>query len=145
MTTINTKPESSLIEQLTQVREALTAERESLLERVASIDQALGAVPSAKPQQKPVKGTKTIGTPRAGGIKEAVVIAITGTSGLTIREIQELLSEHPAKSVESVVHSLASAGTLTKDTSSPKKFSLASAPELKSKSNGAPKSVGATA
>jgi hypothetical protein len=141
-----TKPEVSLIEQLTQIRQSLQEERENLLERVATIDQALAVTPSPKPAQKPTnKGPNLLRTPRSGGIKEAVLVAVTGTPGLTIREIQTLLSEHPAKSVESVVHSLASAGTLAKDGSSPRKFSLAAVTEPKAKSNAAAKAVGATA
>jgi len=135
-TNTNIKPEVSLIEQLTQVREALTAERESLLERVASIDAALAVTPSAKPTKSPQKGTNNIRTPKAGGLKEAVLTAVTG-SALTVKEIQTLLSEHSPKSVESVVHSLASGGQLTKDTSSPKKFSLPVQPQSEpKKSNG---------
>ncbi len=117
------KPEIPLIEQLNQVRQALQDERQSLLNRVATIDQALAVTPSAKPQ-KPAKSPNIIRTPKSGGIREAVLSAITGTSGLTMKEIQTLLSEHPAKSVESVVHSLSSAGTLAKD-GSPRKFSIA--------------------
>jgi hypothetical protein len=61
---------------------------------------------------------------------------------MTIKEVQERLEEHSPKSVESVVHTLASAGQLLKDNSSPRRFTLPAQPaEVKSKSNG--KSAGA--
>jgi len=129
MTNTNIKPEVSLIEQLTQVREALTAERESLLERVASIDAALAVTPSTKPAQKAAKGPSNIRTPKTTGIRDAVLLVVAGSPNSTIKQIQESLGEHSPKSVESVVHALVSSGNLVKDGSTPRKFSLPAQPQ----------------
>jgi len=141
---MTTNPELSLIQKLSETRQALEAERESLLARVAGIDEALGA-PTPKSQQKPAKGPKDIRTPRQGGIKEAVIAAVTRSPALTIREIQESLAEHPAKSVENMVRSLAAAGKLRKDESSPRKFSVPVTTPTNGKANGAHRSNGVPA
>lgn len=114
-------PEADLIQQLTGIRQALQAEKEALLARVTTIDEALGA----KPLAKPVKGVHSMNTPKTSkgpGIREGVLTAVS--TPMTMKEIQTLLSEHSPKSVESVVHGLVSAGQVSKDNSSPKKFSL---------------------
>ena len=113
-------PEADLIQQLTGIRQALTEERQRLMERVATIDDALGVVPS-KPQPKATKAAST--TSKGPSIKDGVLVALTGTA-LPMKEIQALLSEHSPKSVETVVHGLVSSGLATKDNSSPKRFSL---------------------
>jgi hypothetical protein len=115
-------PELDLITQLTQVREALTQEREALIARVAVIDDALGTPAAAT---KPTKRTpKTAAASKPGGLKESILTAVEGTPGLTIKEIQLLVSEGSPKSVEAIVHGLASEGRLTKDGSTPRKFSM---------------------
>ena len=136
--TTNTKPEVSLIQTLNDVRQALVEERDSLLSRAAEIDAALGVIPTNKPAQKPVKAPKATSTPRTGGIKEQVLGVVAATPQATIKQIQELLPDASATSVESVVHGLVGTGQLIKDSSTPRKFTLASAapvPEVKTKSN----------
>lgn len=120
-------PELDLISQLTQVRQQLTQERETLLARVAVIDEALGTTSAAPKIQK--RSPKVPGTTKSGGLKELILTAVEGSAGLTIKEIQSLVSEAPAKSVEATVHSLASGGQLTKDSSTPRKFSLPKTPK----------------
>jgi|SRR6185369_9503053 len=114
-------PELDLISQLTQVRQQLTQERETLLARVQVIDEALGTpTPTAKTQKR---NPKNPATPKPGGLKESILSAVEQQPGLTIKEIQSLVSA-PEKSVEATVHNLASGGQLVKDSSTPRKFSL---------------------
>jgi len=124
-------PELDLISQLTQVRQQLTQERETLLARVAVIDEALGTKETPTKTQK--RNPKIAAASKPGGLKELILTAVEGSTGLTIKEIQSLVSEAPAKSVEATVHSLASGGQLAKDTSTPRKFSI---PKI-AKTNGA--------
>lgn len=115
-------PELDLISQLTQVRQQLTQERETLLARVAVIDEALGTPsPTTKTQKR---NPKNPATPKPGGLKESILSVVEQQPGLTIKEIQSLVSDAPAKSVEATVHSLASGGQLVKDGSTPRKFSI---------------------
>src|SRR6478609_6617541 len=136
----DTKPETALIEQLCNAMQALQDERDALLARVDTINKALGLIQGQAPKTaaKEPKGSKA---PKGTGLKEAVLVAVTGTAGLTIKEIQTLVSEGSPKSVEATVHSLASAGQLVKDGSTPRKFSLL-VPEQKAKTNGAAKTAG---
>jgi hypothetical protein len=116
-----TNPEISLIQKLSEVRQALEGERQELLARVAVIEQALAvAAPTkvTKPHTKEPKGQ------RAGGIREAVLTSLVGKTGTTIRQLQDMLPDHSPKSVESVTHGLASAGLLKKEGTNPKRFSL---------------------
>jgi hypothetical protein len=120
-----TNPEINLIQKLSEVRQALEPERKALLTRVAAIEQALAvgmvlASPKGnKPTPKPSK------VQRPGGIREAIMATVVGTPGMTIRQIQESLPDHPPKSIESVTHTMATAGILAKEGSSPKRFRLA--------------------
>jgi hypothetical protein len=125
------KPELPLIEQLNAARAALQDERTSLLERVAVIDQALGASPS-KGAPRAAKGVHTVNTPKPpkGGTKEAVLTALAAPA--TLKEIVAALPQFPSKSLESTVYALAKEGAISKDGSKPSRFSVA-------------KSVGATA
>jgi hypothetical protein len=129
-------PETDLIAQLTSVRQALTDERESLLARVAVIEAALGVTPAAAPAKARKVAPKT---PKAGGIREAITAVVSARPNLTIKEIQAAV-DHPASSVEATVRAMASAGKLSKDESSLKKFSLPVAapvsPTVNGKSNG---------
>jgi hypothetical protein len=136
------KPETALIQQLCDAMQALQDERDALLARVDTINQALGLIQTQQPKP-PAKEPKGSKSPKSSGMKEAVLIAVTGTQGLTIKEIQGLLPEHPGKSLEATIHSLASTGQLVKDGSTPRRFSLP-APEAKAKTNGAAKTAGAT-
>jgi len=120
------------IEQFTQARTALLQLRQSLVDQIAEIDAAL-ANSLTKPKPKEPSGSKQ---PKAG-IKENIITAVEGTAGLTIKEIQTLVSTASAKSVEATVHQMASEGRLLKDTSTPRKFSLP-------KTNGATKTNGAS-
>ncbi len=128
-------PETDLISQLTTIRQALSEEREGLLARVAVIDEALaaGAPSPAKPTAK---------APKATGIREAITSLVTRRPGQTIRELQEALPEHPPKTVENTVRAMASAGQLSKDDSTPRKFTLPPAP---SNVKAAPKANGVSA
>jgi len=118
-------PELDLISQLTQVRQALTQERETLLARVAVIDEALGTPAPPKTQKR---NPKNPAAPKPGGLKESILSVVEQQPGLTIKEIQSLVSA-PEKSVEATVHSLASGGQLVKDGSTPRKFSLPKVPK----------------
>ena len=112
-------PEAELIQQLSNVRQALSDERQRLLDRVSVIDAALGSTPqSGVKKPKPTKATKGV------SIKDGAILAVTNAS-LTMKEIQGVLSEHSPKSVESVVHGLVSTGTVGKDNSTPRRYTLA--------------------
>jgi hypothetical protein len=130
---MTTNPESPLIQKLAEVRQALQAEREALLARVSAIDEALavGMPASTVPKTaKPAKAApKEAKPPRATGVREAIIGALNGKPGLTIKQLQEALPEYPAKTVESTTHVMASSGLLAKDGSSPKRFSLPVAPK----------------
>ena len=119
-------PELDLISQLTQVRQQLTQERETLLARVQVIDEALGTPAPPKTQKR---NPKNPAAPKPGGLKESILSVVEQQPGLTIKEIQSLVSDAPAKSVEATVHSLASGGQLIKDGSTPRKFSLPKVPK----------------
>jgi len=123
---MTTNPETPLIQKLAETRLALEAEREALLARVAAIDEALavGTVSTAPKAVKSVKPTKESKASKPG-LREAITGSLVGKSGgLTIRQIQEALPTHPPKSIESLTHTMATAGKLAKDNSSPKRFSL---------------------
>jgi len=124
------KPEATLIQQLQAARLALQTERESLVARIANIDEALGLQP-AKPSLKGAKAPKTTKTP---SIKESVLLAIDVGGAMTIREVQTLLNDASPKSIEAVMHSLVSSGHLAKDASTPRRFSSLG---KKAKPNGA--------
>lgn len=141
-------PEIEMLTQLATIRQSLVEERDSLLARAAEIDAALSATPApalaspSKPAPKAMKAAKEPGLPRIG-LKDRVLAAVTANPGATIKYIQEMIPDSPASSVDSVVHSLVGTGQLNKDTSTPRKFTLAAAApvaEVK-KSNG--KSAGA--
>ena len=118
-TNIKTPTIEDLVQQLSDVRQALQDERTRLVERIATIDQALAVSPSVpRTVQKPK-------TPKpATGIRQAIGAVLASSPNLTIRQIQEATREHPPKSVEATVRAMASEGKLAKDESSPKKFSL---------------------
>lgn len=111
------------IEQFTQARTALLALRQSLMDQVQTIDTTLGTSPS-KAAPKPAKEPNSAKAPKAGGTKETVLQAVTA-GPMTLKEIVTALPQYPAKSLESVVYALASAGKLAKDGSKPAKFSAA--------------------
>jgi hypothetical protein len=112
--------ETNLIEALVNARNALSEERTRLLERVAVIDQALGASPS-KSAPRVTKEPKGAKPPKIGGTKAAVLGVASVPS--TLKEIVSALPQVPAKSVEAVVYALAKDGALSKDGSKPSKFS----------------------
>lgn len=109
---------------LEQETSKLQAERAQLVARLAQIDSELGGeAPKVKT--------------RAKGVSEAVVAFVAAHPASTIKQVQEGLPDVPAAAVEGAVRSLAQKGTLTKDESTPRKFSVP-APEEK---NGAKKTV----
>jgi hypothetical protein len=113
-----TTVETDLIAQLTIIRDALTDERASLVARIATIDEALGAQPGAAPK----KATRAHGT---GTLKAGVLAALEATPASTIREIALVCPEDSVKSIESTLQGLVASGQVTKDASTPRKFSLA--------------------
>lgn len=110
-------PEAELITQLGDIRRTLTEERERLLQRVATIDEALAAPAAAQLPNSP-KATRTREGP---GTKEAILAVLT--KPMTVKEVVALLPAQAPKSVEAVLHGLATAGKVAKDNSTPKKFS----------------------
>lgn len=86
-------------------------ERAQLVRRLAEIDAELGG------EVKPVK-------PRAKGIGQQVVGFITDHPGSTIRQVQAGLPDLPPSSVETNIRAMAGKGTLVKDDSNPRKFSV---------------------
>jgi hypothetical protein len=111
-------PETNLIAALVNAKAALMEERQGLLDRVAVIDQALGAAPSKSAARGASKEPKA---PKVGGTKAAVLGVASVPS--TLKEIVAALPAVPAKSVEAVVYALAKDGALSKDNSKPSKFS----------------------
>lgn len=89
----------------------LQAERARLVARLAQIDAELGGDP------KPVKA-------RAKGVSEAVLAFVTANPASTIREVQAGLPDLPASSVETNIRAMAAKGTLKKDESVPRRFSV---------------------
>lgn len=89
----------------------LQAERARLVARLAEIDAELGG--EAKPART-----------RTKGVSEAVLAFVTAHPLSTIKQVQEGLPELPAPAVESAVRGLAGKGTLIKDESTPRKFSV---------------------
>lgn len=112
-----------LVQQLSEVRKALTEERARLVDRIATIDQALGVTPEASPLK--AKG-KTVApkAAKSGGIREAIANVLASKPNLTIKELQQAIPEHPASSVESTVRTMAADGSLQKDGETPRHFSL---------------------
>jgi len=108
------------LDQYRAARSSLWALRESLMLQVAEIDKALEVAP-VRADTKLAKGTRTVGTPKGKGTKEAVLQAVSTPS--TLKEIKAALPNIPEKSLESVVYALASSGQLSKDGSKPSKFS----------------------
>ncbi len=130
---MSTKPEVALIDQLNQARQALQEERESLVARIATIDEALGVQPQKAAKKEP-KGSKK---PKAG-IKEAVLTILGAGGPLTIKQVQDTIGPDASpKSVEAVMHGLVTSGHLIKDASMPRKFSLISKKTNGAKTNGA--------
>lgn len=89
----------------------LQAERARLVARIEEIDRELGAA-----VEQPRKRNK--------GFTADVVAFVSKNPASTIKEIQAAFPDLPAASVDVSVRKLAAKGTLTKDASVPRKFSL---------------------
>ena len=112
---------TDLINQLQEIRTALTEERKGLMARVALIDKALAGGASTPSSKKDAPKEA-----RPGTLTDAILQA-AAAGPLTIKAYQEALSTYPAKSVDATVRQLAAGGRLTKDDSTPRKFGLPAA------------------